>query len=185
VDAVLQNIGLIKRGLDLVGEKYLLLTLHRPSNVDNKTVFRRIVKALRLLSSVTKLPIVFPIHPRTKKMARLFKIEFEKSVFRVLPPVGYLDMLCLEKNASLILTDSGGIQEEACVLGVPCVTIRDNTERPETVNVGANIVAGTETRVIVKSAMHMIKRRKVWANPFGDGSSAKKIVDILAINNLT
>jgi len=93
-------------------------------------------------------------------------------------------MLYLEKNASLILTDSGGIQEEACVLGVPCVTVRDNTERPETVKVGANMLAGTETENIIKSAMRMIKKKGVWRSPFGDGFSAKKIVDVLTINNL-
>ncbi len=89
------------------------------------------------------------------------------------------DFLRLESNARLVLTDSGGVQEEACVLGIPCVTLRDNTERPETVDVGANVIAGTETKSIMEAVDSMISKRGGWPNPYGDGHAAERIVDII------
>ena len=97
------------------------------------------------------------------------------------PPIGYLDFLLLEKNARLILTDSGGVQEEACILKTPCVTLRDNTERPETVEVGANIIAGTEVGSVVDCVELMLGKEKDWPNPFGEGDAAVKIADITHI----
>jgi len=94
---------------------------------------------------------------------------------RFIDPVDYLDFLNLEKGAQLVLTDSGGVQEETCILGVPCVTLRDNTERPETIDVGSNMLAGTEPDKIVECARRMLVKGKGWNNPFGDGKAAERI----------
>ena len=98
---------------------------------------------------------------------------------KVIQPLGYLDFLALEAASSLILTDSGGIQEEACILGVPCVTLRENTERPETLQVGSNILVGAEPERILRGALEMSRRKPDWPNPFGDGHSAERIMDII------
>jgi len=98
---------------------------------------------------------------------------------RALPPLGYLDFLALHARAALTLTDSGGLQEEACCLRVPCVTLRDNTERPESVEVGANRLAGAEAARIIECARTMSARPRDWRNPFGDGRSGVRIVDLL------
>jgi UDP-N-acetylglucosamine 2-epimerase (non-hydrolysing) len=94
-------------------------------------------------------------------------------------PVGYLDFLKLENNAKLIFTDSGGVQEEACILGIPCVTLRDNTERPETLEVKSNLLAGADSGKILKSSVKMLSINNKWDNPFGDGAAAQKIISIL------
>ena len=96
-----------------------------------------------------------------------------------MPPLGYHEFLGLEESAALILTDSGGVQEEACVLGVPCVTLRDNTERPETVDVGANLLAGASAEAIAAAATAMIGRHGTWAQPFGDGRAGDRIIETL------
>ena len=97
----------------------------------------------------------------------------------VIEPVDFLAFLQLESNAKLILTDSGGVQEEACILGVPCVTLRDNTERPETIEVGANVLAGASSERIMECVDVMLKKKKKWVNPFGDGKAAARIVKIV------
>ena len=97
----------------------------------------------------------------------------------IIDPVDFFSFIQLESNAKLILTDSGGVQEEACILGVPCVTMRDNTERPETVEVGANILAGASPDRIVECAQVMLSRKNKWVNPFGDGKAAERIVGII------
>jgi UDP-N-acetylglucosamine 2-epimerase (non-hydrolysing) len=117
------------------------------------------------------------MHPRARKRLREFALKPEG--ITVIEPVGYLQFLQLESKAKLILTDSGGIQEEACVLGVPCVTLRDNTERPETLEVGANVLAGTRTDEIVKKTRFMLGKNNRWKNPFGDGNAGQKIVKAL------
>ena len=123
------------------------------------------------------IPVIFPIHPRTRKMMNKYKITTRQVT--VIPPVGYLDFLVLEANASLILTDSGGVQEESCILGVPCVTLRENTERPETLDVGSNLLAGTVPNIILQKAIQMSQKEPHWLNPFGDGKAANKILDII------
>ncbi|HKE00078.1 MAG TPA: UDP-N-acetylglucosamine 2-epimerase, partial [Planctomycetota bacterium] len=100
---------------------------------------------------------------------------------RPLPPLGYLEFLGLQASAALVFTDSGGVQEEACCLGVPCVTLRDNTERPESIEVGANVLASCDPAKIVECARQMSSRHGGWANPFGDGRSGERIVDGIAL----
>lgn len=161
-------------------QHYFLFTAHRQENVDNSDRLKKILAGLRLLTQkYPKLPIVWPLHPRTKKRIEEAKFKIPKEI-RVIDPVGYFDMLSLERQARLIITDSGGVQEEACILQVATVTIRDNTERPETVTHGFNVlVPGVEPQDIVDKVAMMLNKEFVWFNPFGDGTAGKKIVDCL------
>jgi UDP-N-acetylglucosamine 2-epimerase (non-hydrolysing) len=109
----------------------------------------------------------------------LKKFNISVDWIEVIDPVDYLNFLYLESNAKLILTDSGGVQEESCILKVPCITLRDNTERPETLTVGSNILSGTDPEKIAQCATEMLTRKNGWNNPFGDGNSSSRIVDIL------
>src|SRR5256714_4383001 len=139
--------------LGLTGFDYALLTLHRPSNVDLRDSFERILVALAVIES--RLPIVFPVHPRTRKtIAELGLSDRIDAIrdLRVIDPLGYLDFLNLSSSARLVLTDSGGIQEETTALGVPCLTLRENTERPITIEMGTNVIVGTDTAKIVAEA---------------------------------
>lgn len=181
VDAVRRNAQLAKQRKaklhrqDLLGEAYFLLTLHRQENVDVKSRFSNIISGLREVYQQFRLPIIFPIHPRT--VAQLKKHDIKIPTFvKVIKPIGYLDFLCLQIHADLILTDSGGVQEEACILKVPCVTLRDNTERPESVDVGANTIAGVTPDGILDAATVILNRKRNWRNPFGDGKASERII---------
>jgi UDP-N-acetylglucosamine 2-epimerase (non-hydrolysing) len=182
VDAVFQNLELSKKNstilekLGLKEKKYFLVTSHRQENVDSPDNLRNIIAALEALHTEYSLPVIFPMHPRTQKMITQFGISHNG--IRVMPPVGFLDFLQLESHARLVLTDSGGVQEETCIQGVPCVTLRENTERPETIDVGANTLAGTGKDKIIASAQEMLSQTGTWENPYGDGTSSKKIVKI-------
>lgn len=181
VDSVYHNlsnarIDVLTR-LGILPEKYFLASIHRQENVDDKKRFSNLVRSLQELGKKFGVPVVYPIHPRSKKMAKRFGIGLDN--ITVIEPVDYFAFLVLQKNARLVLTDSGGVQEESCILGVPCVTLRNNTERPETIHVGANIIAGTTPSTIIAAAKKMLGRTKPWKNPFGNGHSAGRIVDIL------
>jgi UDP-N-acetylglucosamine 2-epimerase (non-hydrolysing) len=182
VDAVQQNIKIAQskvnplEDLDLEPSGYFLVTAHRAENVDDPVRLADILAGLRKVSAQFGMPVVFSMHPRTQKMVREFSLSTEG--IRVIDPVGYLEFLVLESKAALLLTDSGGIQEEACILNVPCVTLRDNTERPETVDAGANLLAGTKPESIVVAAEMMMKHNRSWTNPFGNGDAAYRILDI-------
>ncbi len=183
VDVAVQNSGLLNNPsvtlnyLNAEGNDYFLVTAHRQENVDNRERFQGILNGLRLISDEFGLPLIYPIHPRAKKKISEFALKPEGII--LIEPVGYLRFLQLESKAKLILTDSGGIQEEACILGVPCVTLRDNTERPETLEVGSNVLAGTRPEEIIKMTRLMLGRSKGWKNPFGDGKAGRTIVKIL------
>jgi UDP-N-acetylglucosamine 2-epimerase (non-hydrolysing) len=165
------------------GEPYVLLTLHREENVDNEQVLSEIVAAIGEICEDHEIRIVFPIHPRTKKRLREFGIE--KQVERIsnlelIEPLGYLEFLACLSNATLVMTDSGGIQEESCILKVPCITIRESTERQETIQLGSNHLAGTQRDKIVRvfnSVFKLSDLEKKWRNPYGDGKASKRIVD--------
>ena len=187
VDAIYQNLEVAKakssilNGLNLRSNDYLVLTLHREENVDYRENLEQIVDSLRAIAHEHGSQIIYPIHPRTKKRLKEFDLEGKaKSIqnLRIIKPLGYLDFLLLLSNASLALTDSGGIQEETCILKVTCVTLRESTERPQTVKVGANYIAGVKTSNILKGISKMLKAKREWANPFGDGQTAKRIVEI-------
>ncbi len=172
---VLADLGLTRRG-------YGLLTLHRPSNVDDAETLGRILGALAGVQD--RLPIVFPAHPRTVK--RLDESGLRGRIDRLknltmIEPLGYLDFLALEAHARVVLTDSGGIQEETTVLGVRCVTLRERTERPVTVHEGTNTLAGTDPDRIVAAVEEALdaQGRRVGAPALWDGSAAKRIADVL------
>ncbi|HWP59952.1 MAG TPA: UDP-N-acetylglucosamine 2-epimerase (non-hydrolyzing) [Candidatus Acidoferrales bacterium] len=172
---------------------YAVLTLHRPANVDDGDAFRRILEAL--LEITRHVPIVFPAHPRTIKMIEQWDLgDYFVDHFlngpepwdaririRLSPPLGYLDFVHLMSHARLVLTDSGGIQEESTILGVPCITLRENTERPVTVECGTNILAGSDPQRILE-AFHRILRQETKVNiapKYWDGKAAERIVEIL------
>ncbi len=184
VDAIYQNLKIayekstILNKLNISPNNYFLLTLHRSENVDNKYKLLNIFKGLQKIIQKFERKIIFPIHPRTKKNINIFKISLPKGV-ELIPPVGFLDFLILEKNSLLIFTDSGGVQEEACVMKVPCLTLRNSTERPETIAVGANILVRNNYSKIPKYIEEMLSRKRSWRNPFGNGRSASRIINIL------
>jgi UDP-N-acetylglucosamine 2-epimerase (non-hydrolysing) len=181
VDAVRQNIRigqekvhpLKKLGLEPGG--YFLVTAHRAENVDDAGRLADILSGLRTISAHFDLPLIFPMHPRTQKMVSEFSLSTEG--IRVIDPVGYLEFLLLESKAALLLTDSGGVQEEGCILSVPCVTLRENTERPETIETGSNILAGTNPAKMLDAAERMIDIPRTWNNPFGSGDAARRIIE--------
>ncbi|PIO00571.1 UDP-N-acetylglucosamine 2-epimerase (non-hydrolyzing) [archaeon CG10_big_fil_rev_8_21_14_0_10_43_11] len=186
VDAIKQNKALAEQKSTILKDKglkdkaYLLVTAHRAENVDDKKRLKGILDGLKKVHDYTNLPLVYPIHPRTKNKLARFGLDLSKGVMTI-GPVGYLDMIALQAHAKLVLTDSGGLQEEACVLGVPCVTMRDSTERPETLEIGSNMLAGTDGSRILLCTKKMLGKKPVWKNPFGDGRSAQAILDILEI----
>ena len=169
--------------LSLTSGSYAVLTLHRPSNVDDPIVLGHILDALEVIQRDT--PIVFPIHPRTRKnlegSALSPRVEAMGGL-RLIDPVGYLDFLKLTAHAAIVLTDSGGIQEETTILNVPCLTLRENTERPITVEVGTNRVVGTDPDRIVGAYREAVseKGRTPQMPPLWDGGAALRIVEILA-----
>jgi len=188
VDAVYQHLDLaqmkskILDSLGVIPHHFFLITTHREENVDSKLFLENILKSLNTLQDQYHLPMIFPIHPRTRKRLKEFRLEqATESIeqLRLIEPLGYLDFLLLLSSTKLVLTDSGGIQEEACILRVPCVTLRESTERPETVSVGANVIAGTAPDKIVTAVEEMLSRERRWKNPFGDGRAGKRIVDFL------
>jgi UDP-N-acetylglucosamine 2-epimerase (non-hydrolysing) len=124
------------------------------------------------------LPAVAPLHPRTRKRIAALRLRLDANI-RAIEPLGYLEFLSLTAGAALVLTDSGGLQEEACCLGVPCVTMRDSTERPESIDVGANVLAGANPTRIAAAAAQMLGKPRRWRNPFGDGKAGIRIVDWL------
>lgn len=182
VDAVFQNQEIAKKRaniLDTLGlapQGYFLVTSHRQENVDSPETLRSIIAGLEAVHREYSLPVIFPMHPRTRKMVEQFGISLDG--ITVMNPVGFLEFLQLESNARLVLTDSGGVQEETCILGVPCVTLRENTERPETIEVGANVLAGTDSAEILASAGQMLSQTGSWENPYGDGMASRMIVTI-------
>ena len=189
VDALVQNVATAERRsriletLGLAPRGYVLLTFHRAENVDVKAKLSHALGALAGAAEDAGLPILFPIHPRTTRRLKEFGLEKRAASIRDLrriEPTGYLDMLVLEKNAALILTDSGGLQEESCFFQVPCVTLRENTERPETLEIGSNVLAGTDPMRVRAAVRRQLEAKRGWPNPYGDGRTSEKIADLVA-----
>ena len=183
VDAAFQNMDISKakshplKDLDIEPNNYFLVTAHRQENVDNKDRLSGMIRGLENISEREDMPMIFTAHPRTRKMLKAFDIKVNN--IQIIEPVGYLDFLQLEANARLVLTDSGGVQEETCILRTPCVTLRDNTERPETVTAGSNILAGVDPKRIMEAAEQMMVRGREWENPYGDGYASVRIVNLI------
>jgi len=167
---VLERLGLSGRG-------YLVATLHRPSNVDDPASLRRLMEVLR--EAARRLPVVFPMHPRTRGKMEASSISAEGLI--IVPPLGYLDFLRLMDQSRVVLTDSGGIQEETTILGVRCLTLRENTERPVTISEGTNRLVGVDPCNILTALAQVLgedlpggRSPELW-----DGRAAMRIVDIL------
>lgn len=187
VDSLFQHREIAREKSDILKQfgvtpnKYLLVTAHRAENVDDKSRIKGIISGIQKVREMYGMPVIFPMHPRTQKMIQEFGINNEG--ITVVSPVGYLDFLELEAHARLILTDSGGVQEEACILQVPCVTLRENTERPETVEVGANLLAGSDSDRIVTAIDRMFSSNRRWNNPYGDGTAGERMIEICKLTN--
>ena len=165
--------------LGVAAGAYGLVTLHRPSNVDDPGVLRGLLSTLDDIAS--RLPLVFPLHPRTRRRLAEAGLTLDPSRWKLTPPVGYLEFVRLQSEARVVLTDSGGIQEETTVLGVPCVTLRENTERPVTVSEGTNILAGTSREGILRAFDEALEMpRGARAPMYWDGKAAERVVAILA-----
>ncbi|MBX6395553.1 MAG: UDP-N-acetylglucosamine 2-epimerase (non-hydrolyzing) [Alicyclobacillaceae bacterium] len=168
--------------LSLSSGSYIYLTLHRQENTDNPDRLNLILQGLERVGRELGYPIVCSLHPRTRQRLNEYKWWNRFNAIpgmRVLyPPVDVFASLALQSQAALVLTDSGGLQEEACMLGVPCVTLRENTERPETLAIGANRLAGYRPEGIVEAVSEMIRAPRQWKHPYGDGKASKRILDL-------
>jgi UDP-N-acetylglucosamine 2-epimerase (non-hydrolysing) len=159
--------------------RYAVLTLHRPSNVDDRETFTGILDALRQIAR--DLPIVFPVHPRTRARLAEFGMDASLDGIVLTEPLGYIDFLSLTSNARLILTDSGGLQEESTALGIPCLTMRENTERPVTITEGTNRLVGTKTGDILAGYREALSTPKPAKLPeLWDGKTAGRIARVFA-----
>ena len=183
IDSLLNNIERSKKSrihnkLNIVKGEYATITLHRPSNVDFEGIFSGIIEAFEIIGK--DIPLIFPAHPRTSNM--ISKFGFEDRInqipnFQMIKPQGYLDFLALIKYSKAVLTDSGGLQEETTALGIPCITIRENTERPITVTEGTNTIVGSKTKNIVKEWDNISKNKGKKGNipELWDGKTAERI----------
>ena len=162
----------------LDGERFALLTLHRPSNVDDVAKLGAIIEAIAEIAR--EIPIIFPIHPRTRQMLRSIDAPFPPKL-QLIDPLGYLDFLALQERAAFVITDSGGIQEETTYLGVPCLTLRANTERPVTIDLGTNTLIGSDLDALRREARNALEGRgkKGTIPPLWDGRAAERIADEL------
>ncbi|AKB30492.1 UDP-N-acetylglucosamine 2-epimerase [Methanosarcina siciliae T4/M] len=187
VDAAYQNLEIsrdradILKELGLTEKEYFVATAHRAENVDSKERLAGILNGFSQIYKEFGLPIIFPAHPRTVKMIGEFGFKVPEGSI-LIEPLGYLEFLQLESGAKLVFTDSGGVQEEACVLRIPCVTLRDNTERPETVDVGANLIAGCGEKIIY-CTRKMIKSDCEWEKLYGNGNAAELTLSKLRCDN--
>jgi UDP-N-acetylglucosamine 2-epimerase (non-hydrolysing) len=188
IDSLLEHLKMaegsaIRDKLGLTDGNYAVVTLHRPSNVDDKDVFGGILDAL--LHVAEKLPVVFPVHPRTR--GKIDEFGFNEMIaasnIKLIEPLGYLDFMRLYSGAKLILTDSGGLQEETTVLGIPCLTLRHNTERPITIEMGTNILVGTDPEKIKTAALSVLSGEMATSKqnipPLWDGKTAGRICEVL------
>ncbi len=175
-----EDLGL-KNGADW--HRFGVLTLHRPSNVDSTEKLAELLGAIDSIAA--QVPVIFPVHPRTQQRLAQAGIKTHPQL-KLIPPVGYLDFLCLLSKATLVLTDSGGIQEETTALGVPCLTLRENTERPITISEGTNLLIGTDPAKIIAAAQTILagKGKPGRIPPFWDGHAAERIVDVLLKNRI-
>jgi UDP-N-acetylglucosamine 2-epimerase (non-hydrolysing) len=164
--------------LGVLPGQYMLATAHRAENVGDPARLAGILDGLARCARGHRLPILLALHPRTAGQIDAMGLRIDPSL-RALPALGYLEFLSLHLGAALVLTDSGGLQEEACTLGVPSVVLRDTTERPEAVEVGASLLAGADADAIEAAAAAMLSANRGWRNPFGDGQSGRRIMERL------
>jgi UDP-N-acetylglucosamine 2-epimerase (non-hydrolysing) len=174
----LATLDRIRGRIPIADWPYAVLTLHRPSNVDQRATLSSILQAVRQIAS--RMPVVFPVHPRTRSRLREFDLEGVLDATFLTEPLGYIDFLALTSHAQLILTDSGGLQEESTALGIPCLTLRENTERPVTVTHGTNRVVGTRTENIVNGFEQAVDAGASARMPeLWDGHAAERIATVI------
>mgnify|MGYP000005862158 CR=1 FL=1 len=183
VDAVQQNVEIAHERSSVLSElnldeQFALLTAHRAENVDDRERFERLLDSVAQAADEHDLSVVYPIHPRAEKRISELGIDVP-DIIQLVDPQDFLDFLVLEDEATVVFTDSGGVQEESCILRTPCVTLRNNTERPETVDVGANLVVGVDPGDVAEGVHEMLTKKRNWENPFGDGTAADRILDTL------
>lgn len=173
--------GGLRQFLRIEDHAYCLVTLHRPSNVDDASMLLKIMDAVEELSH--DINVVFPIHPRTRLQMKALGLNTENPAFKFIEPVGYLDFLALQKNAKFVITDSGGIQEETTFLGVPCLTVRENTERPVTVTTGTNILVGRDIERLKQEASRILNNGAKTGSipPLWDGKASERIAEIICM----
>jgi UDP-N-acetylglucosamine 2-epimerase (non-hydrolysing) len=172
------NKNKILEKLRIEKKEYFLVTAHRPENVGIKTPLKNILESLGELYKTYGKIVIYPIHPRSRASIKKFKLKVPDGV-RLMDPLGFLEFSKLEKNAFCCVTDSGTVQEDACIFKVPCVTMRISTERSETVKVGSNIVAGLNKKHILEAVHKMVNKKTNWKNPYGRPVCAKKTMDVL------
>ncbi len=172
----------IQRRFGLDPGEYVLVTLHRPSNVDEQQRLRLAMAALERIASAA--PVIFPVHPRTRERLEAFGIETGAPALRIIDPIGYLDFLCLQEAAGAVVTDSGGVQEETTYMGVPCFTVRPNTERPITVEAGTNTLVRTDEELdrLDELVLRCVERGRPEKTPppLWDGHAAERIAAVIA-----
>lgn len=183
VDACYQNLEFARQRnapqrFGVESKRFILVTLHREENTDNPERLKGALEAVRAVGAELGLTPLMFTHPRTRKRIEAMSLssEIHKGI-RLEEPVGYLDFLDMLASAALVCTDSGGVQQEACILKTPALTFRDNTEWTETIELGANLLVGVDPQAAVEGARTMIRRGGDWVQPFGDGTAAKRIVD--------
>lgn len=180
VDAVLENVQIasvkssVHQDFGLMRGNYFLATIHRPENVDDEEKLSTIIYAFNKLAEKYQCPFVFPAHPKTQK--KIVEYGIDTGNILITPPQGYLDFLQLEANCTALLTDSGSLQEEACILQIPCVTIREDTERQETIEIGANVLTSASKSGIISAVDLMLQKPRTWENPFGERGTGERIM---------
>ncbi len=158
-------------------KQYFLATLHRQENVDDPITLKQMISNFQRIVKDTSTMLVLPLHPRTKQL--LDKHAIDTTGLSLIEPQDYFNFLALLNNARMVFTDSGGIQEEACILGIPCITLRDNTERPETVELGSNVLVGSDLNKMVSAISYFEKLQGGWKQPYGEGDTAERIISSL------
>jgi UDP-N-acetylglucosamine 2-epimerase (non-hydrolysing) len=166
------SVSAILGSLGLTSKNYFLATMHRPSGVDSPENFKNLLTGLGLVANNASLPVIYPIHPRSRKNLENFSLTIPNGV-KIIDPLNYFDFLHLAANARVILSDSGGIQEEAAIMQVPLVTLRENTERQETLVLGSNVLAGFDPDTILKKVQDMDSRPRIWQHPYGENVAGK------------
>lgn len=190
IDAVYHNVAIaqktstILQTLNIEKKRYILATAHRQENVDMPGRLKNILRGLALLNAKLSLPIIYPLHPRTKKRIQEFRITMPKMITAI-EPLGYIDFLALETNALVTVTDSGGVQEESCALKIPCAIIRDCNEWPELLKSGASLLVGVNPKKILAGVERLVANVKKWKNPLGNGDTAVKILNVITDQALT
>lgn len=184
VDAVQRHADIAAEQSDVLEEfdlssfRYAILTAHRPENVDDPDRFADIVDGVGQFADERGVPCIYPVHPRARKRIEEFDLSIPERI-ELVDSLSYLDFLRLEDEALIVFTDSGGVQEETCILGTRCVTVRDSTERPETLTADANLLVGTDSEDVAAGAAEMLNREADWTCPFGDGTASTNILDAL------